>query len=247
MAWFWALPVTAGPLAERIEQFPNWQHPPALSAAGTDLFYPDWLLGNWWVTSTLTEAIAPQAPTIITPGFAANQQLIGQPVTFPIRFQRRADGRVIADRGFNALSIAQAYLGKEAVLAVKLDPRSVNRQITLLRSPCPTQKLCQRQLISEIKRRGVEANSADQLITSELFEQQFRGQPQLYFNQVENTTVYQRLKTPRSQIVAQQVTAIYLSPQDSQYFQVRDQPVALYQYQLQFSPMPEPSPSTHAL
>ena len=37
--------------------------------------------------------------------------------------------------------------------------------------------------------------------------------------------------------MADQITAIYLSPQDPDYFKAKDKPVALYRYQLAFSPL----------
>ncbi|NEO86218.1 MAG: hypothetical protein F6J87_18465, partial [Spirulina sp. SIO3F2] len=53
---------------------------------------------------------------------------------------------------------------------------------------------------------------------------------QVYINDVETTTHYHQLTT--LQIDAEQITAIYLSPQDPDYFQAGEQPVALYRYQL---------------
>jgi hypothetical protein len=65
-------------------------------------------------------------------------------------------------------------------------------------------------------------------------QQVFRGTPHLYFNTVETTTAYRRL---HSSIEANQVTAIYLSPQDPDYFKAVDRPVALYRYRLQLLPV----------
>ena len=42
---------------------------------------------------------------------------------------------------------------------------------------------------------------------------------------------------PTSLSSADQITAIYLSPQDPDYFKAKGQPVALYRYQLSFSPV----------
>ncbi len=236
----WPAPAQAGQLAERLAAYPNWPHQPTLHNAAGDLFYPDWFLGQWWVTSTLVDAVAPLAPEIVTPGFEGNRQLLNQPISFAIRFIRSpTGGKVISDRAFNGLSLARAYLGDQAVVAVKVDPQSVNRQITLMRSQCPEQKVCERQLVSVVSDRAAESPQLTQFITSELFQQQFRGQPQLYFNQVENTTAYQRVDGNEPTLTAQQVTAVYLSPQDPDYLKVGDRPVVLYRYELEFSPMPK--------
>ena len=54
-------------------------------------------------------------------------------------------------------------------------------------------------------------------------------------NEVESTTAYQAL--PNLAIEANQVTAVYLSPQDPDYFKANSQPVALYRYRLKFLPL----------
>lgn len=37
----------AGPLGDRIQQFPTWTEPPVLGTAQGDLAYPDWFHGTW--------------------------------------------------------------------------------------------------------------------------------------------------------------------------------------------------------
>lgn len=229
-------------LTARLQQFPDWQGKLTVPTANGDLIYPAWFLGEWTVTTTLVDQVAPLAPDIITPGFDANQQYLNQPVTFRVRFAEvqflpnhplslqspvdHLDAQVVADRAFNGLNLAKTYLGDRAVYAVKVDPNNPNRQITLLRGD--------RQLVSTITKRAMETPEADRLMTTEIFQQQFRGAPQLYFNEVETTTAYQHHPSDRSAITADQVTAIYLSPQDQNYFKAGDRPVALYRYQLEF-------------
>ncbi|MCA1991464.1 MAG: hypothetical protein LDL41_05370 [Coleofasciculus sp. S288] len=135
---------------------------------------------------------------------------------------------VVADRAFNGLNIAKAYLGDRLVQSVKVDPDSPNRQITLLRTG--------RQLISVVTGRATETPAPDHFIATEVSNQFFRGTPQPYFNQVETTTAYQRVQSPSLEIEADQVTAVYLSPQDPDYFKALDRPVALYRYRLELLP-----------
>jgi hypothetical protein len=148
--------------------------------------------------------------------------------------------RVVADRAFNGLNIARAYLGDRMIQSVKVDPNSPNRQITSLRAG--------RQLISVVTGRASETPSPDWFIATEVTNQLFRGVPQPYFNQVETTTAYHRLpasssgavelrRSPRIVIEADQVTAVYLSPQDIDYFKAFDRPVALYRYRLELFPV----------
>ncbi|MCT7948532.1 hypothetical protein NG798_01885 [Ancylothrix sp. C2] len=235
-----ATQASAGPLTERIAQFPNWESKPLLKAAKGDLIYPEWITGTWEATSTLVEMIAPLAPKIVTPGFETNRKYINIPVTFMVRFQpaltssnseksRFIQSEIVADRAFNGLNIAEAYLGKEAVLNVKVDPNSPNRQITFLRGD--------RQLISTVTARQSETENT-RFVATEVSQQVFQTGPRIYLNEVETTTSYTPPQPPDSKISAQQITAIYLSPQDPDYFAAGNKPVALYYYTLELVPQP---------
>lgn len=226
-------------LVDRLANFPYW-HKPSVQVAKGDLIYPAWLAGTWNVTSTLMEQFAPLAPDIVTPGFEINNRYLNQPITFAVRFVKAlavpslkiipqpVSVSVVADRAFNGLNLARAYLGG-AVVSVKVDPDTPNRQITLLRG--------NRQLVSILTGRAVEAPEAGKFVTTEVFQQLFQGGvSRPYFNEVESTTAYQKLPTAALTIVADQVTAVYLSPQDPDYFAAKSRPVALYRYRLEFSP-----------
>jgi hypothetical protein len=80
-----------------------------------------------------------------------------------------------------------------------------------------------------------------------VFEQYFKGGSVPYFNTVESITDYHHLpnntlttlnssSTANPLIEAEQVTAVYLSPQDPDYFHAGSQPVAVYRYHLEFFP-----------
>lgn len=247
----------AGPLGDRLAQFPDWQSKPLLPSARGDLVYPDWFEGIWDVTTTLVDLVAPLAPEITTPGFEGNRQYLNQPVPFQARFVATLPNRfgglplppsllgkpqVVADRAFNGLNLARAYLDKpdqkSPVLAVKVDPKNPNRQITLLRDESEDSVLGAKELVSTVVARGVETPSPSEFITTEVFQQEFLGSPQIYFNTVETSTAYQLHPNELPRITADQVTAIYLSPQDPDYFAAGDRPVALYRYRLEFNPEP---------
>lgn len=234
----WCPAVWAGTLADRVAAFPNWTTKPAIERATGDLAYPQWIAGTWRVKSTLVGLAAPLAPEIVTPGFESNRAYLNQPVEFDVRFAERSTKQfrqtqtaVVADRAFNGLNIARAYLGDRAVMAVKVDPKSPNQQITLLRDD--------RQLTSTITGRATEAPDPEEFITTEIFQQGFRGTAQPYFNQVETTTAYRHQADQTPAITADQITAIYLSPQDPNYFKASETPVALYRYRLEFFPVDE--------
>ncbi len=243
--FLWSSPdALAGQLSDRLEQFPQWTNKPPVRAARGDLVYPEWMDGTWEVTSTLVEQVAPLAPKIVTPGFEKNRSYLDLPVKFEVRFADQylfseisvrplffLPGKqpIVADRAFNGLEIARAYLGDNDVLSVKVDPNNPNRQITFLAG--------KRLLISTVTKRGTETPATDRFVATELAQQVFRGNSQIYINQVETTTAYQ-LEKP-GKVVADQVTAIYLSPQDPDYFMATGRPAALYRYQLELTSIDE--------
>ncbi|MEL6927506.1 MAG: DUF6816 family protein [Cyanobacteria bacterium J06600_6] len=226
----------AGSLADRLEQFPQWTSKPSVKLAKGDLEYPEWMVGNWNVVSTLTEQIAPLAPDIVTPGFEDNQNYVDQAIAFPVRFGteyytptksllsvfKSSEPVVVADRAFNGEQIAKAYLGDENVYKVKIDPDNPNQQITFLKG--------ERKLISKITGRNREVPTGDRFLATEVTQQLFRSPERLYLNEVETTSDYTLIDSDN--ISAEQITAIYLSPQDPDYFTAGDRPVALYRYHL---------------
>lgn len=226
----------AGSLSDRLEEFPQWTSKPSVKLAKGDLEYPEWMAGTWNVASTLTEQIAPLAPDIVTPGFEDNQDYIDKAIAFSVRFGKEyytptksllsvfksSEPAVVADRAFNGTKIAEAYLGDENVYKVKVDPEDPNQQITFLKG--------ERKLISKITGRGREIPTGDRFIATEVTQQLFRSPERLYLNEVETTSSYTLLDSDN--IIAEQVTAIYLSPRDPDYFTADDRPVALYHYHL---------------
>lgn len=229
-------PAIASPIQERLQQFPQWNNKPPVKLAQGDLEYPDWMAGTWKVNSTLVEQVAPLAPDIVTPGFTDNESYLNRAIAFQVRFGKEyysASKRrfsvlnsvrpiIVADRAFNGKNIAQAYLGDDNVYQVKIDPDNPNQQITFLKG--------ERKLISKITGRAREILSDNQFIATEVTQQLFRSPERIYLNEVETTSNYRLLDS--GSISAEQITAIYLSPQDPDYFTVGDRPVALYRYHL---------------
>ncbi|MBF2064194.1 MAG: hypothetical protein IGS39_07210 [Calothrix sp. C42_A2020_038] len=238
----WNGEAKAGELAQRLANFPQWERLTSVQPAKGDLTYPIWMQGEWNVKSTLIDLVAPLAPDIITPGFEGNRRYLNQPISFKVKFVPEKvyvsgpkliprtinkHKAIVADRAYNGLSLARAYLGDDAVTSVKVDPESPNRQITTLKNNL--------QLISIVTARVTETTPEKKYITTEVFQQLFKGAKNPYFNIVESTTAYQQQPTSDPAVVADQVTAVYLSPQDPNYFKAGTSPIALYRYKLDFS------------
>ncbi len=251
--WCWgAQTALAGDLSDRLARYPDWNVQPKVSLHEGELSYPEWFRGRWLATSTEVEQIAPLAPAIVTPGFESNRQYIDKPIEFVVQFiptdpskkiepsllslpklkSNLPATKIVADRAFNGLNIATAYLGAANVKSVKIDPQNPTKQITQL-----TQE---RQLEAFVTGFDREVPRPDRFVSTEVSQQVFRTTSTIYLNTVETTTSYQFLANPTPTITATQISAIYLSPQDPDYFQTLgkqgNRPVALYKYRLDLVP-----------
>ena len=249
---FFTPPAWAESLTDRISNYPNWHTQPDTQSRFEEINYPSWIAGTWHCKSTLIEMIAPlKDNNLTTPGFEGNRQYLNQPVTFDVKFgpstlkptvtfgfptlnvTQTFQEKVVVDRIFNGLSIGNAYLGEGAITTVKINPKSPQEQLTTLKSGL--------KLLSITTGHNSTSPNPDEFITTELFQQIFRGSETPYLNQVETTTKYQHQisndSINLSPIIADQYTAIYLSPKDPDYFTARNTPVALYRYRLELSPV----------
>jgi hypothetical protein len=231
--WF-APDAMATSLPQRIAEFPRWSLSTDLIRAG-DLIYPDWFAGEWTATSILREQVAPLAPKVVTPGFERNKVNIDRPYSFQVRFGSAtdtvapgitvvADNSVVitSDRTFNGEQIANAYLGNNAVKSIQTISQPQIIQITQLQNGT--------ELRSTVSGYLSESIGVDGFATTEIDQQVFQGKT-TYLNTVETTTSYHLID--QHHITAEQVTAIYLSPQDPDYFEALQHPVALYRYTLE--------------
>ncbi len=231
------LSVEAITLNQRINEYPQWHHKISLPQTDQDLMFPSWLEGKWKASSILKAQIAPLAPKFKTPGFDQNEEYIDKEINFNVRYIStiqlpkqdnflpsviNTKKIIIADRAFNGLSIAQAYMGIDNVQKVISNPNNSTEQITQFRS--------NNQLISTVIGRRQETVSDQEFITSEITRQFFRRPDSVYLNLVENTTKYKFINSIL--IEGEQISAVYLSPEDPDYFIALDKPVALYYYTL---------------
>ncbi len=235
--WMGSSAVWAGDIDNRLGAFPHWTAPTNLLTNG-ELIYPEWFAGEWQVTSILQEQIAPLAPKIVTPGFDRNKTNINRSYQFRVRFgsettmvapgisiSNDAARQVLANRAFNGQQIAIAYLSEKAVDSIQVTKIPQIKQIT---------KLASGTQLTSVMTGYQKETSQNHFMSTEVNQQIFQGKT-IYLNTVETTTSYQLLAN--GNITAQQVTAIYLSPQDPEYFQALQRPVALYRYSLRLIPV----------
>jgi hypothetical protein len=234
----------ASPLTERLATFPQWQGKPPVEAVNGDLVYPEWLAGNWRMTSTLEEMVAPLAPDITTPGFEGNRQFLHEPVVCPVRFvpsnvlartkallpilslptQSLVKAQIVSDRAYNGFNLSRAYLG-DRIFRVWVESANPNQMITKFRD--------NRKLFSTTIGRASEQLDPTHFVAIELFQQFFQSPQKPYKNQVETTTEY--VLQPNGEVVADQFTAVYLNPPHPKAYLAGDRPVALYRYHLKLT------------
>jgi hypothetical protein len=113
-------------------------------------------------------------------------------------------------------------LGKNAVKSIQTIDQPHVVQVTRLQNGT--------ELRSTVTGYLSESLADNKFVTTEINQQVFQGQT-TYLNTVETTTSYTLVG--KHHITANQVTAIYLSPQDPEYFKALRRPVALYRYSLE--------------
>jgi hypothetical protein len=205
---------------------------PTFGLETSDLYYPDWFLGRWQVVATLESFEAPQGQYGDRASMERAIKDQGRSVRYPVRFYRNEQGKVIADRAFNAKSITEAYLGPKTVREVVFDPQRPDRQTVLLLSGSRGELY--------ITQRRSESPEPSQFNTLEFYRQvlgTLTGVPKT--KDIEAVTLYRRGPDPKK-FQALQQTAVFLVPTDPAYFQSQNKAVTLYRYRLNFQQEPLP-------
>lgn len=205
---------------------------PTFGLETADLYYPDWFLGRWQVVATLESFEAPQGQYGDRDSIERAIQEQGRSVHYQVRFYRNEQGKVIADRAFNAKSITEAYLGPKTVREVVFDPQRPDRQTVLLLSGSRAELY--------ITQRRSQSPEPSQFNTLEFYRQvlgTLTGVPKT--QDIEAVTLYRRGPDPKK-FQALQQTAVFLVPTDPAYFQSQNKAVTLYRYHLDFQQVPLP-------
>ena len=182
-----------GPLERRLAAWPDWSLPAPLSRPGhSDLRYPDWFTGAWWVYSL--------------------EEGNGEPIPpYAVRFLRDDRGALVGDRAFNATQVGDALLGGQ-LLSVANDPANPNRQLALLRGDLELES-------TVIGRRSKPGTSAvaqgNDFLADELTLQVLHGPGGARISRVETLSRYRLVaSTPGHELIrAEQWQASYPSPE----------------------------------
>ena len=168
-------------LEQRLGQWPLWQLPAPLRRAGREApRWPTWFAGDWWVHSAAlpVPADAEASGSGQTRPDAASEE----PAPWRVRFLER-DGAVVADRAFNAASLARTMLPGTR-LQVQDDPTDPRRQLARL----GPDQLLETTLLAW----RVEQPSADLFLNDELSLEVLRGAGPPRLSRVETLGRWQR-------------------------------------------------------
>jgi len=92
---------------------------PAYALESEDVFYPEFFLGQWRVSSKLAGVVAPAGEMLFAPGRNGTEALrrarLDPPLYYDVRWVRNPSGKVVVDRAYNVASISRAALGDRAV------------------------------------------------------------------------------------------------------------------------------------
>lgn len=181
------------PLQRRLEAWPAWSLPAPLSRPGrSDLRYPDWFDGAWWVLSLEEGCHEPIPP-------------------YAVHFLRDGRGTVVGDRAFNATQVGDALLGGQ-LLSVANDPANPNRQLALLRGDLELEST----VIGRRSQSSSPALTPDvEFLADELALQVIHGPGGARISRVETLSRYRLVsRTPGHELIrAEQWQASYPSPE----------------------------------
>jgi len=216
----------------------------------SQLYYPDWLFGEWTVSSTLTAFSTPRGERYAPRNArAAASADLGRPVVFTARFYAtlpddRANAlrvalgslpqsRVVADRAFNAGSLANATAAlmqppgsPPAVRSVEYDPRNSPVLLKVAYAGGATATLSLSAMRSD-------DGEGPLFYTAECSRQSSADSRGGAASDYQIVCGYERLAEGR--VVCRQRVGVFLTPIDEAYFETANTAVALYDYTLDMS------------
>jgi len=230
-------------------------NPGSAVSGPSQLFYPDWMLGEWKVTTRFAAFDAPLGNRFVPRGALEAVKLpsenggLGAVVGYQLRYYTapkeeqgsllgfgrgnpiNAKTQVVADRAFNTKSTTDAFLGYPAVQRVAYDPRTKpTLQTVYFNELTPDMQPVKQKIELYINnRQGLYVTDAE-YIASELFRQVTLGLRSVEVADYEIISQYRLL--PDGTIRGRQRNLVYLQPQDDLYFDASNRAVAVYDYDL---------------
>ncbi|KAG2439515.1 hypothetical protein HXX76_004868 [Chlamydomonas incerta] len=220
----------------------------ALRNEDRQLYYPDWMEGEWEVTARFAGASFPQGRKLLgrtVPGVLKGSMTVALPdvgaamesdVRYRARFERDplGGGRVVADRVFNAKELMDAFYGLAVTRRVEYEPRNPTRMTLVWATPrretsVISEDLRKAELI--INNRLSQDLAPGQFISGELFRQVTQAASQGFvfdYFVINKFTLVAAAGGAAGGAAAGGAGAA--GPQDAAYFEAGGQAVAAYDY-----------------
>ena len=142
-----------------------------ISGAPSDLTFPDDFLGTWLCYSTLTAVSTPQGDGMVQDMAVVNRAKkdVGEQIIYPLRFIRNNQNRVVMDRAWNVVRMAEATArARNVIESVEWDVDDPN----LLTATMPGDG---RSVFFRVNQRSEEYPALDRIETSEVAQIVFDG------------------------------------------------------------------------
>lgn len=142
-----------------------------ISGAQSDLTFPDEFLGTWLCYSSLTRVDTPQGPGLVQDMAVVDRARsdVGGQVIYPMRFIKNNQGRVVMDRAYNVVKMAEATARAYNVIdAVEWDADDPNTLRAEIRGDG-------RSVFFRVNQRSEEFPAPDRIETSEVAQIVFDG------------------------------------------------------------------------
>ena len=143
----------------------------AISGAPSDLTFPEDFLGTWLCYSTLTRVDTLQGDELVQDIAVVNRARkdVGQQIVYPMRFIKNDQGRVVMDRAYNVVKMAEATARAYNVIdSVEWDVNDPN----VLRGRIGADG---RSVFFRVNQRSEEYPAPDRIETSEVAQIVFDG------------------------------------------------------------------------
>lgn len=230
------------------------------------IFYPDWMFGEWNVTSKLEGVLTPLGKDYVPPGFLAameSSESDASEYSYKSRFYKtlpdtlennlrfglglgQPRGAVIADKAYNTMQMTDAFLGYSgAVSNVEFDVRNspLRQTVTLSTLGPDLAPLPARRLELFVNALSSEEEGENIFRTSELARQVFITVNNVQVSDYEVLNEFKLVKD--GYITGRQRSLLYLQPQDPLFFKSSGKAVCVYDYGFTMArePVKEDDPS----
>jgi hypothetical protein len=209
-----------------------------LGGGPSDLVFPEEFLGTWVVFSKLTKVDTPLGEDMVQDMDVVRRAMgdIGKEQRYPLRFVRNSLGKVVFDRSYNTVKLAEELAGKGVMKNVKWNVDDPNTLEAFLGDGTA------RKVFVRVTKRSEDTPAPDRIETSEVLEQVFDDT--LKEPKVKSSRCYTKWKfRPIEQagegpaIVASQTVYDYLTGMDLEDFiESQGKAVTEYAYRMQMFP-----------